>query len=144
VNACSHDAELPADLKAEAAELMRAARLNLAAVYEKRRRPDKLIEHCNKVLERESAQTKALYRRACAYIARADYDEAASDLRRILELEPRNEPAQRKFQELKRILREQDRRDKAFFASMFRDAKRHPSSSSSSAAAPAATMSSAS
>jgi FK506-binding protein 4/5 len=144
VNAFSYDADLPADLKAEAAELMRAARLNLAAVYEKRRRSDKVIEHCNKVLERESAQTKALYRRACAYIARADYDEAASDLRRILELEPRNEPAQRKFQELKRILREQDRRDKAFFASMFRDAKRHPSSSSSSAAAPAATMSSAS
>ncbi|KAK4532631.1 hypothetical protein CCYA_CCYA13G3488 [Cyanidiococcus yangmingshanensis] len=141
VNAFSYDSDLPAELKAEAAELLRAARLNLAAVFEKRHRPEKVIEHCNKVLERESAQTKALYRRACAYISRADYDEAAQDLKRILEIDPQNEPAQRKLQELKRILREQDRRDKALFSSMFRDARRQ--SASTAAHAPAATTSSA-
>jgi FKBP-type peptidyl-prolyl cis-trans isomerase/Tfp pilus assembly protein PilF len=141
VNAFSYDSDLPAELKTEAADLLRAARLNLAAVYEKRRRPDKVIEQCKKVLERESTQTKALYRRACAYISRADYDEAMQDLNRILELDPQNEPAQRKLQELKRILREQDRRDKAFFSSMFRDARRQ--TPSAAARAPPATTSSA-
>ncbi|KAK4538111.1 hypothetical protein CDCA_CDCA16G4136 [Cyanidium caldarium] len=124
VNAFNYDSDLPPELKAQAAELVRAARLNLAAVYDKQQRPDKVLEMCNKVLEHETSQPKALFRRAGAMAQRGDYEGAERDLRRLLEVEPDNAAAARRLREVKRALREQDRRDKAFFSSMFRHAHR--------------------
>lgn len=48
-----------------------------------------LVEYLQ-VLEVDSKNVKALYRRAQAYIEKADLDQAESDLKRALEIDPRN------------------------------------------------------
>ncbi|XP_065214356.1 AH receptor-interacting protein isoform X2 [Planococcus citri] len=51
------------------------------------------IEHCNSVLEIDPDNVKALFRRGKAYIKTWNLDEAKSDLKRVLELDPKQKSA---------------------------------------------------
>lgn len=48
------------------------------------------IKFCDKVLEKNSNNVKALYRKAQAYQQRQDYDEAINYFKKVLEIEPEN------------------------------------------------------
>ncbi|CAK5085982.1 unnamed protein product [Meloidogyne enterolobii] len=48
------------------------------------------IKFCDKVLEKNSTNVKALYRKAQAYQQRQDYDDAINYFKKVLEIEPEN------------------------------------------------------
>uniref|UniRef100_A0A915LZ51 peptidylprolyl isomerase n=2 Tax=Meloidogyne incognita group TaxID=654580 RepID=A0A915LZ51_MELJA len=48
------------------------------------------IKFCDKVLEKNATNVKALYRKAQAYQQRQDYDEAINYFKKVLEIEPEN------------------------------------------------------
>ena len=54
---------------------------------------DKVIDDCNKVLEIEKNNLKALLRRATAYYKRKKFNEATSDITECLKIEPNNSKA---------------------------------------------------
>lgn len=49
-----------------------------------------MSKHCLQVLELESTNVKALYRRAQAYMNLADLDLAELDIKKALEIDPDN------------------------------------------------------
>ncbi len=58
---------------------------------------DKVIDDCNKVLEIEKNNVKALLRRATAYHKRKRFNEATIDINECLKLEQNNKKAQVNF-----------------------------------------------
>ncbi|XP_028396977.1 peptidyl-prolyl cis-trans isomerase FKBP62-like isoform X2 [Dendronephthya gigantea] len=83
--------QLPSDKSIEDFSLLQVqCYLNLAACQLKLERYQHVIENCTKVLLNDSANIKALYRRAKAYTALNDFDDASADLNTALDLEPKN------------------------------------------------------
>jgi len=71
------------------------------------------------VLEIESCNVKALYRRAQAYIELYDLELAKTDLRKALELDPNNKEVKLLQANLKKLQVESDKRDAELYANMF-------------------------
>lgn len=78
------------DLLAASKELKKSCWLNLAAVYLKQGNKKKVLENCNKVLEVDGSNIKALYRRASAYLSAQDFLEAELDIKRGLAVDAKN------------------------------------------------------
>eukprot|EP00743_Colponemidia_sp_Colp-15_P005239 GILK01005636.1.p1 GENE.GILK01005636.1~~GILK01005636.1.p1 ORF type:complete len:280 (-),score=54.27 GILK01005636.1:125-964(-) len=64
--------------------------LNLALCFLKTGHEEAAIEHCNKVLEFQDSNVKALYRRGQARLKVGEIDDGKADLKRALQLEPSN------------------------------------------------------
>ncbi|XP_039830772.1 peptidyl-prolyl cis-trans isomerase FKBP62-like isoform X2 [Panicum virgatum] len=77
------------------------------------------ISLCSMVLEIESCNVKALYRRAQAYIELYDLELAKTDLRKALELDPNNKEVKLLQANLKKLQVESDKRDVELYANMF-------------------------
>ncbi|KAL5988266.1 hypothetical protein ACLOJK_036029 [Asimina triloba] len=77
------------------------------------------IKLCSKVLDVESHNVKALYRRAQAYIETADLDLAELDVKKALEVDPQNREVKSMQKTLKQIQVESNKRDAKLFANMF-------------------------
>lgn len=73
---------------------------NRALVYLKLSQWDDAIKDCNKVLENENDNIKALLRRATAYKEKAEHNKALCDLKQVLVLEPENQRAKQILQEI--------------------------------------------
>lgn len=71
-------------------ELKKSIWLNLAAANLKLKDSGKVIQHCDKVLEIDSQNVKALYRRAQAHMAKEDFIESEQDIKQAIDLEPGN------------------------------------------------------
>ncbi|KAL7124564.1 hypothetical protein ABFS83_14G056800 [Erythranthe nasuta] len=74
---------------------------------------------CSKVLELESTNVKALYRRAQAYMNMADLDVAEIDIKKALELDPENREVKLGYKALKEKMKEYNKKDAKFYGNMF-------------------------
>ncbi|KAJ8428476.1 hypothetical protein Cgig2_029929 [Carnegiea gigantea] len=72
-----------------------------------------------KVLEMDSMNVKALYRRAQAYINLADLELAEFDIKKALEIDPDNREVKLEYKMLKEKMREYNKKDAQFYGKMF-------------------------
>ncbi|CAN1302160.1 Peptidyl-prolyl cis-trans isomerase FKBP62 [Linum perenne] len=71
------------------------------------------------VLEMDSRNVKALYRRAQAYIQLADLELAEFDIKKALEIDPNNRDVKLEYRTLKEKMREYNKKDAKFYGNMF-------------------------
>lgn len=74
---------------------------------------------CNKALEIEPNNVKALYRRGQSYYSRGDYEQSLVDFKRIKELEPENKAAQNQMALCNQQIRAYEQKQKSLYANMF-------------------------
>ncbi|KAL1110948.1 hypothetical protein V6Z11_D02G022700 [Gossypium hirsutum] len=92
--------------------------LNNAACQLKLKDYKQAEELCTKVLELESRNVKALYRRAQAYIQLVDLDLAEADIKKALEIDPGNRELKLGCRVLKEKMREY-KKDAQFYGNIF-------------------------
>ncbi|XP_061409019.1 peptidyl-prolyl cis-trans isomerase FKBP5-like [Lethenteron reissneri] len=108
-----------------AKSLVLAAHLNLAMCHLKLAESQQALECCDKALEKDPRNEKALYRRGEAHAAQRDYELARADFERVLEVNPANGAARAHVAQCQRRLREQHERDKRVYANMFSKFAQH-------------------
>uniref|UniRef100_A0ACD5ZG38 Uncharacterized protein n=1 Tax=Avena sativa TaxID=4498 RepID=A0ACD5ZG38_AVESA len=75
-------------------------------------------ELCTEVLEIDSTNVKALYRRAQAYTHLVELDLAELDIKNALEIDPENRDVKMGYRRLKETVKEYNRRDAKFYGNM--------------------------
>eukprot|EP00884_Botryococcus_braunii_P020782 jgi/Botrbrau1/7388/Bobra.0316s0031.2 len=100
-------------------EVKRSCYLNLAAAQLKLMEFMKAVDACNKVLEKDSQNVKALYRRAQAYLGRQDFVEAEQDIKAALTLDPASRDLRSLHQQWKRASAEYAKKEKQIFGNIF-------------------------
>ncbi|KAJ0034296.1 hypothetical protein Pint_25548 [Pistacia integerrima] len=93
--------------------------LNNAACKLKLKEYKQAEKLCTKVLEIDSRNVKALYRRAQAYIQLADLDLAELDIKKALEIDPNNRDVKLEYKLLKEKVREYNKKDAQFYGNIF-------------------------
>ncbi|KAJ1696961.1 hypothetical protein LUZ63_005473 [Rhynchospora breviuscula] len=114
-----YDSSFSEEEKKQAKALKISCKLNNAACKLKLRDYKEAQKLCTKVLEMESTNVKALYRRAQAYIQLADFDLAELDIKKALELDPNNRDVKAEYKVLKEKVKEYNKRDAKFYGNMF-------------------------
>ncbi|KAF3596286.1 hypothetical protein DY000_02022440 [Brassica cretica] len=107
-------------MKKQAKALKVACNLNDAACKLKLQDYKQL---CTKVLELESANVKALYRRAQAYMELADFDLAEFDVKKALEIDPNNREVKVEQRRLKEKMKEFNKKEAKFLREHVCEAK---------------------
>jgi len=102
----------------DAAELRRMADLNRALCMLKMGDMKKVASLCTSVLNEDPCQPKALFRRAKAQLQMKEYDEAITDLARLLEVEPTNTDGKQLMREAKRLRKQNDECQSRHFSKM--------------------------
>merc|ERR1712218_752426 len=102
----------------EATELRRVANLNRAMCMLKLGSMSTVKELCSLVLREDTANAKALFRRAKAHVCLKEYDEAIPDLQRLLEVEPNSKEGRTLLQEAKQSRKQRDQQQSGAFARM--------------------------
>ncbi|KAI5109244.1 peptidyl-prolyl cis-trans isomerase FKBP5 isoform X1, partial [Silurus meridionalis] len=105
--------------------LLLVAHLNLALCYLRLQEYSQTVESCNKVVELDSANEKALYRRGEARLLRNDFSLALVDFRQVLKVNPTNRAARCQIAVCQRKIREHHERDKKIYANMFQRFAEH-------------------
>mmetsp|Transcript_26214 Transcript_26214/g.56873 ORF Transcript_26214/g.56873 Transcript_26214/m.56873 type:complete len:609 (-) Transcript_26214:472-2298(-) len=105
--------------KEKAAQMAVALNGNIAAVQLKLKDFAGAKAACTKVLEKDGANIKGLFRRAQAYAGLGDQEEAEADLKKLLEHEPNNRDARDLLKKVRAAIKEQFKKDKAVFGNMF-------------------------
>ncbi|KAE8699558.1 70 kDa peptidyl-prolyl isomerase [Hibiscus syriacus] len=95
-----------------------ACNLNDAACKLKLKDYKQAEKLCTKVLELESSNVKALYRRAQAYIHLADLDLAEFDIKKALELDPDNREIKMEYKVLKEKIKEYNKKEAKFYGNI--------------------------
>ncbi|XP_069084254.1 peptidyl-prolyl cis-trans isomerase FKBP4 isoform X2 [Pleurodeles waltl] len=123
-----NESGLTGENEANAKALTLAAFLNLAMCFLKSKEYLQALENCNKALEQDKNNEKALFRRGEAYLGVNEYDSAKEDFHKVLSLYPSNKAAKAQLAVCQQKIRQQHERDKKIYANMFqrfaeRDAK---------------------
>lgn len=126
-----YDTNFEEEEKKQAKALKITCNLNNAACQLKLKEYKQAEKLCTKVLELESTNVKALYRRAQAYINVADLDLAELDIKKALEIDPNNKDVKLEYKVLKEKIKEYNKKDAKFYGNMF--AKMTKSSSNKAA-----------
>ncbi|XP_051134671.1 peptidyl-prolyl cis-trans isomerase FKBP62-like [Andrographis paniculata] len=126
-----YDTSFSEEEKKQSKALKISCNLNNAACKLKLKEYKQAEKLCSKVLELESTNVKALYRRAQAYMNMADLDLAELDIKKALEIDPDNREVKAEYKTLKEKVKEYNKKDAKFYGNMF--AKLTSSSSSSKA-----------
>uniref|UniRef100_A0A7N0U538 peptidylprolyl isomerase n=1 Tax=Kalanchoe fedtschenkoi TaxID=63787 RepID=A0A7N0U538_KALFE len=114
-----YDTSFSEDEKKQAKALKVSCNLNNAACKLKLKEYKEAEKLCTKVLELESTNVKALYRRAQAYINLGDLDVAELDIKKALELDPENRDVKMEYKVLKEKMREYNKKQAKFYGNMF-------------------------
>ncbi|CAL9747576.1 unnamed protein product, partial [Musa acuminata subsp. burmannicoides] len=114
-----YDNNFSEEEKKQSKALKAACSLNNAACKLKLKDYKEAIKLCTKVLEIESSNVKALYRRAQAYMQLADLDLAEVDIKKALEIDPNNRDVKLEYKILKEKVREYNKKDAKFYGNMF-------------------------
>ncbi|XP_022991333.1 peptidyl-prolyl cis-trans isomerase FKBP62-like [Cucurbita maxima] len=114
-----YDSSFSEDEKKQAKALKVACNLNNAACKLKLKLYNEAEKLCTKVLELESSNVKALYRRAQAYIELADFDLAEFDIKKALDIDPNNRDVKLEYKTLKEKVKEYNKKDAKFYGNMF-------------------------
>ncbi|KAJ7295553.1 hypothetical protein O6H91_14G016500 [Diphasiastrum complanatum] len=114
-----YDSSFDEDQKKQSKVLKVTCNLNNAACKLKLKDYKEAIKLCSKVLELESQNVKALYRRAQAYIETADLDLAEFDIKKALEIDPQNREVRLEFKTLKQRQIEYNKKEAKLYGNMF-------------------------
>uniref|UniRef100_A0A4W3ISQ5 peptidylprolyl isomerase n=1 Tax=Callorhinchus milii TaxID=7868 RepID=A0A4W3ISQ5_CALMI len=114
-----HEAGLSEDEEKSAQALRLAAHLNLAMCYIKLEENLQAVENCQKALELDTNNEKALFRMGEARLAINEYQLAKSDFQKLLELYPNNKAAKVQIGICQKKMKEQLDREKKIYANMF-------------------------
>lgn len=114
-----YDTSFGEEEKKQAKALKVSCNLNNAACKLKLKDYKQTEKLCTKVLELESTNVKALYRRAQAYINVADLDLAELDIKKALEIDPDNRDVKLEYKILKEKVKEYNKKDAKFYGNMF-------------------------
>ncbi|EPS61356.1 hypothetical protein M569_13437, partial [Genlisea aurea] len=114
-----YDTSFSDDEKKQSKALKVTCNLNNAACKLKLKEYKEAEKLCTKVLEIESRNVKALYRRAQSYINTADLELAESDIKKALEIEPDNREVKSEYKILKEKVKEYNKKDAKFYGNMF-------------------------
>ncbi|KAI5599853.1 hypothetical protein POPTR_002G248300v4 [Populus trichocarpa] len=114
-----YDSSFSEEEKKQAKALKVACNLNNAACKLKLKDYKQAEKLCTKVLELESRNVKALYRRAQAYIQLADLDLAEFDIKKALEIDPDNRDVKLEHKTLKEKMKEYNKKEAKFYGNMF-------------------------
>lgn len=114
-----YDSSFSDEEKQQAKALKISCNLNDAACKLKLKDYKQAEKLCTKVLELDSRNVKALYRRAQAYIHLIDLDLAEMDIKKALEIDPDNRDVKIEYKILKDKLREYNKKDAQFYGNIF-------------------------
>ncbi|CAN1130961.1 Peptidyl-prolyl cis-trans isomerase FKBP65 [Linum perenne] len=114
-----YDTSFSDEEKKQSKVLKVACNLNNAACKLKLKEYKAAEKLCTKVLEMDSMNVKALYRRAQAYIQTADLELAEFDIKKALEIDPENRDVKAEYRVLKEKKREYNKKDAKFYGNMF-------------------------
>ncbi|CAL9177526.1 unnamed protein product [Musa hybrid cultivar] len=114
-----HDSSFSEEEKKQSKALKAICSLNNAACKLKFKDYKEAEKLCTKVLETESRNVKALYRRAQAYIQLADFDLAELDIKKALEIDPDNRDVKLEYKTLKEKMKEYNKKDAKFYSNIF-------------------------
>ncbi|GAV70772.1 LOW QUALITY PROTEIN: FKBP_C domain-containing protein/Ribosomal_S8e domain-containing protein/TPR_2 domain-containing protein/TPR_11 domain-containing protein [Cephalotus follicularis] len=114
-----YDSSFSEEEKKNAKALKVACNLNNAACKLKLKEYKQAEKLCTKVLESESKNVKALYRRAQAYIHLTDLDLAEFDIKKALEIDPDNRDVKLEYKILKEKMREYNKKEAKLYGNMF-------------------------
>ncbi|XP_042323965.1 peptidyl-prolyl cis-trans isomerase D [Sceloporus undulatus] len=93
--------------------------LNIAACKLKLSEWQDATENCTEALAIDPANTKALYRRAQAWEATKDYDQALADLHKAQGIAPQDKAIHIELQKVKQKIKNEKEKEKAAYAKMF-------------------------
>uniref|UniRef100_A0A8D0B451 Peptidyl-prolyl cis-trans isomerase D n=1 Tax=Salvator merianae TaxID=96440 RepID=A0A8D0B451_SALMN len=93
--------------------------LNIAACQLKLSKWQDAIENCTEALAIDSTNTKALYRRAQAWEATKDFDQALADLQKAQIIAPQDKAILMEVQKVKQKIKNEKEKEKAAYAKMF-------------------------
>ncbi|XP_010787245.1 peptidyl-prolyl cis-trans isomerase FKBP5 [Notothenia coriiceps] len=107
---------------------MLTANLNLALCFLRTKEYTQVVENCNKVVELDEHNEKALYRRGEARLLRNEFSLAMEDFKHVLQVNPSNRAAHAQISICQSKIKEHHEQDKKTYANMFqkfaeRDAK---------------------
>eukprot|EP01025_Chloroclados_australasicus_P048566 TRINITY_DN5505_c0_g1_i1.p1 TRINITY_DN5505_c0_g1~~TRINITY_DN5505_c0_g1_i1.p1 ORF type:complete len:587 (-),score=135.63 TRINITY_DN5505_c0_g1_i1:292-2052(-) len=114
-----YDTQFDQDEQKEAREVRKSVHLNLAACLLKEQDWKEVVKNCDKVLDKDSENVKALYRRAQAYLGTKDFVEAEIDIKRALVIEPDNQDLKNLHKRLKQMEKIQNKKDAQMYGNMF-------------------------
>ncbi|KAJ7999858.1 hypothetical protein DPEC_G00198760 [Dallia pectoralis] len=101
------------------------AQLNMAMCYLKLKEYALVVENCNKVIELDERNEKALYRRGEARLFRNEFSLAMSDFKLVLQVNPSNRAARSQVSICQRKIWEHHEKDKKIYANMFQKFAEH-------------------
>lgn len=119
ISALDSDHDFSTEQKTQAKTLKIALQVNQAAVNLKLKDYTAVKECCSKALELESQNIKALFRRAQAFVALGDIDDAEKDLKKIIEIDPQNRDARAEFKKVKAAQKEAFKKESKIYGNMF-------------------------
>ncbi|XP_059298484.1 peptidyl-prolyl cis-trans isomerase FKBP62-like [Lycium ferocissimum] len=119
VSFIEYDSSFNDDEKEQAKLLKVSCNLNNAACKLKLKEYKEAEKLCTKVLEIDSKNVKALYRRAQAYIQLVDLDLAELDIKKALEIDPDNRDVKLEYKVLKEKIKEYNKKDAQFYGNIF-------------------------
>lgn len=114
-----HESGLSPEDETKAKALQLAAHLNLAMCFLKLQEPNQALENCDKALELDGSNEKALFRRGEALFGMKEFDRARDDFQRVLQLYPANKAAKSQLVLCQKRIKEQHEKDKRIYANMF-------------------------
>lgn len=114
-----HESGLSEEDEKKAKALQLAAHLNLAMCYLKLQEPNKALEHCDKALELDASNEKALFRRGEALFGMNEFERARDDFQKVVQLYPANKAAKNQVLLCQKRIKEQHEKDKRIYANMF-------------------------
>ncbi|XP_029948704.1 peptidyl-prolyl cis-trans isomerase FKBP5 isoform X2 [Salarias fasciatus] len=104
------------------------AHLNLALCFLRIKEFSQAVDNCNKVIELDESNEKALYRRGEARLTCNEFSLAMADFQQVLQVNPSNRAARAQISICQSKIKEHHEQDKKIYANMFqkfaeRDAK---------------------
>ncbi|CAA7058905.1 unnamed protein product [Microthlaspi erraticum] len=113
-----YDSTFDEEEKKKVKALKIACNLNNAACKLKMKDYKEAAKLSTKVLEMDSRNVKAMYRRAQAYMETADLDLAELDIKKALEIDPYNKEVKMEYKKLKEKMKEYNKKDAQFYSKM--------------------------
>ncbi|XP_049430528.1 peptidyl-prolyl cis-trans isomerase FKBP4 isoform X1 [Epinephelus fuscoguttatus] len=103
----------------KAKSLRLAAHLNLAMCFLKLQESSQALENCDKALELDASNEKALFRRGEALFGMKEFERARDDFQHVVQLYPANKAAKSQVVLCQKRIKEQHEKDKRTYANMF-------------------------
>ncbi|KAL6848400.1 hypothetical protein ACP4OV_021694 [Aristida adscensionis] len=118
LNLVEYDGSFSEEEKLLSKPLKISCKLNNAACKLKLKDYKEARELCTEVLELDSTNVKALYRRAQAHAHLVDFDLAEEDIKKALEIDPDNRDVMMEYKRLKEKVKASNRREAKLYGNM--------------------------